>query len=466
MTAHPDAPRTDAIQQRLAHYSHTLSYDILSNQAIHSAKALIADTTGVLVGGFNCEPCVKLRDLAAASGSSDGATIIGTRRRTTLDGAAFVNASTARYLEANDVYARFKPGTSHGHPSDVIMPLLGVAEHEHASGREFLTAVVLAYEIFQRLCDACHSKGFDAATFGCIAIAAATGKLLRLSEQQIAHAISMAASTCNILKQVRANHVTVWKALASGQAGREGVHAALLAQAGLEGPNLPFVGTSGWCDHVAGLRFELTEMGGVGTGFLICESRIKTRPARALTISSILAAEKLASKAGDLGKVSRILVATYQRAKRGTGPQHWAPDNRETADHSIPYCVAAALIDGTVTAYSFDEQHLRDPQLRQLMAKVEIVEDEEFTSAYKALPQTHRSRVSVYTAGGECFEAEAGGDEDDLAANKSDAWIERKFRAMAEDALGAQRCGALLSTIWALEKCTDVGSVVAALALD
>ena len=121
---------------------------------------------------------------------------------------------------------------------------------------------------------------------------------------------------------------------------------------------------------------------------------------RALVISAVLAAEKLVAKVPDVESITRIEVATYRRARQGTGPQHWVSDCRETADHSIPYCVAAALLEGELLPRAFDEAHLRDTRLRGLMAKVEIVEDEAFTRAYEALPQAHRSRVSVFDARG------------------------------------------------------------------
>ena len=100
------------------------------------------------------------------------------------------------------------------------------------------------------------------------------------------------------------------------------------------------------------------------------------------------------------------------------------------------------------------------------MAKVELVEDEAYTTAYKALPQKHCSKVSVYDPAGQCIEAEAGGGEDDLASQKSDAWIERKFRAMAGNALGEKRSDDILSSLWALEKCRDVTGIVEALVLE
>ena len=136
--------------------------------------------------------------------------------------------------------------------------LLGVAEHTHASGRECLTAIVLAYEIYLGLCDAVRNGGFDPAGFGCIAVAAVAGRLLGLNLEQLSHAIANAAVPNVMLKQVRTDHLTPWKAHAAGYAGKAGVFAAQLARAGAVGPHLPFEGESGWCAHVAGQRFSLT----------------------------------------------------------------------------------------------------------------------------------------------------------------------------------------------------------------
>src|SRR3954464_7275873 len=118
-----DVRVVDSIQQRLTEYACQLDFDALPAETLHAAKALAIDTLGGLIDGFHFEPCRIARNLAAAQPSAEGATVIGTRLRTSMDMAAFVNATTARYLEANDVYARFKPGRVHGHPSDVILPL-------------------------------------------------------------------------------------------------------------------------------------------------------------------------------------------------------------------------------------------------------------------------------------------------------------------------------------------------------
>lgn len=456
-------PTSDPVQDQIAAFAKGVAFDDLPAEAVHAAKGLVIDTVGVFLAGFGHEPCERLRNFARDCAAVDSATLIGTRRRTTPETAALVNATTARYLEANDVFARYKPGTAHGHPSDVIMPLLAVAESTGASGAEFLNSIVLAYEIYLRICDACHSEGFDATTFGSIGIAAATSKLFGLSVGQIGHAVAMSAAAHNILKQVRADDVTIWKALAAGEAGRAGIHCAMLARAGFEGPSLPFVGSRAWRDHVAGTRFELNTFEARGIGFLICESRIKTRPARALTISAILAAEKIAGDIDDPATVSGIEIATYGRAVQGTGPEHWKPGNRATADHSVPYCVAAALLDGIVTPSSFDEAHLDDPRLRGLMAKMEVVEDDASTAAFKVLPQSHRTRVTVRFDDGRSVTGESGGDEDDLATPKSDGWIETKFRSMAGDILGEDRTAALLRLLWDLDGGAGLGDLIGAM---
>src|SRR5262249_1314655 len=130
----------DSIQKRLTDYACELDYDCLSPEAIHAAKVRVIDTLGALFGGFFAEPCRVVRSLAAQMRRRKGATVIGTRMKMTPDMAAFVNGTTARHLEANDVY--YYPGASAGHPSDCITPILAAAEHVQASGRDFIAAVV------------------------------------------------------------------------------------------------------------------------------------------------------------------------------------------------------------------------------------------------------------------------------------------------------------------------------------
>lgn len=452
--------KTDATQDRLADYACALQFGTLTPEAVHDATVRVIDTLAALAGGYDGPASEITRKMAARVSDPEGATILGTTKKTMPDLAAFANATAARYVELNDVY--HWPGSAGGHPSDVITPLLGVAEHARASGRDLITAVVLAYEIYLRLSDAIGRTAFDCANFSCLGVAAGSSKLMGLSRAQLAHSLSMAAVPGNILRQVRTGHLSMWKAVTAGHAGRAGVFAAMLARDGMDGPYLPFEGKSGWADHIAGKRFVLDALGGSGTRFKIQDTLIKPRSSCATTISSILAAEKVAPGIGKrVAEVERVTVETYERAKTGmgTGEHHWNPDSRETADHSIPYVVAAALLDGTVTPKQFDDEHLKSPALRGLLGKIEVVANDEFTRDYEKHPVVHRSRVNVVMRGGERLSGEAGGDLGDLSQHKSDAEISAKFMGTAAGFLGPQRAQALLERLWRLEAMADAGQI-------
>jgi 2-methylcitrate dehydratase len=287
------------------------------------------------------------------------------------------------------------------------------------------------------------------------------GKLLGLDAEGLAQCLSMAVVPNNALNQARTGHLSMWKAVAAGQSGRSGVFAALLAAAGMDGPHAPFEGKAGWCDHVARRRFKLETFGGHGTPFKIHDTLIKPRASCATTISSILAAEKAGAQVVATADIEKVSVEVYERAKigMGTGEHHWNPDSRETADHSIPYVVAASLIDKRHTPASFTDERLWSPELRALLPKIEVIANDEFTDAYERVPVEHRTRVTVLLKNGVRATGYAGGAEGDLSQPKSDVEIEGKFRALAARDLGAQRAEAALAALWHLDAMSDVATI-------
>ncbi len=450
---------TDGIQQRLTDYACGLNYESLPPEAVHAAKVRIIDTLGALIGGFFGESCRITRRLAAQMPNPDGATVIGTRMKTTPDMAAYTNAVAACHADVTDSY--HWPGSSHGHPSNLLTPVLAAAEHAQASGGELIASIVLAYEVYLRFSDAVHAPAFDNTNFACIGTAVAAGKLLGLAPEQLAHCVSMAVVPNIILKQAKTG---MFYTVRAGQAGRAGVFAALLARAGMEGPHLPFEGKAGWCEHVARKRFALDTWGGNGTRFKILDTQIKNRPAVGNMISSILAAEKVAPIS--IKDVKQISVEVFDYAKEEYEASGKNPQSRESAYYSIPYLVAATLLEGTVTLRTYNRAHLSDPKLRTLMEKIEVVENQEFTRAYNLQPQQHRTRVTVITSGGERLVGEAGGDEDDLSAPRSDTQIEEKFRGLTEDVLGAKQVNSILDRLWHLDEMKNVAEIPPAFALD
>ncbi len=449
----------DALQDALTAYAYGLNYDVISREAIQTAKARVVDTLGALLCGYFAEPCRIARKIASKMPLPAGATIIGTRMKTTPDIAAYVNAITARYVEMTDVY-------HWGHPSDVIMPLLAVAEYMRTSGRDFLAGIVLGYEVYQTVADVFKNKGYDNTNFCCLGTAVAAGKLLHLSPTQLAQCISIAAVSNNVLRQVRLGEQSMFKTVATGYAERAGVFAALLAGQGMEGPHLPFQGKGGWCAHVAGGNISLASLGGERGHLRILDTRIKMRSSVGTTISSVLAAEKIAPLP-NIADVHQVVVEVYKRAKEtvGTGAHVWNPQSRETADHSIPFVVAVTLIDGTVTPRSFNAAHLRDTTLRALMQKIDVVENAEFTRANERQPAEYRTRVTVTTRGGQLLIGESDGDHDAVSAVYTDEQIAAKFRGYAEELLGRKRADAILDRLWSLETSSSVADIPPAFVL-
>src|SRR5690242_20486201 len=229
----------------------------------------------------------------------------------------------------------------------------------------------------------------------------------------------------------------------------------------MRGPHMPFEGRNGWSHHVARRPVSLDTFGGPGAPFKIHDTLIKPRASCATTISSILAAEKAAARVPAIEAIEKVTVEVYERAKigMGTGEHHWNPDSRETADHSIPYVVAAALIDKRLTPASFANERLWSQELRTLLPKIEVVADPEFTEAYDRVPIEHRTRVTVGLSSGEHVTGYAGGQAGDLSQRRSDAEIEEKFRALTQDALTRQGADAALAMLWRLDAMLDVSAI-------
>lgn len=450
----------DGLQQRITQYASGFSYDMLTPEAIHAAKLRVVDSLGVLMGGFFTEGSAMARKVAATMPQRDGATIIGTRAKTTLDMAAFVNGTTARYIEMSDTY--HWPKSAGGHPSDMIMAILAVAEHVGASGKDVISNLVLAYEIYLRISNEFHHQDFDHVMFCCLGSAIAAARLFKLTPEQMSHCVSMAIVPNASLRQARMGQQTMWRAAATGQAARAGVFAATLARAGMEGPHLPFEGKAGWCDHVARKRFALETLGGGGVPFKILDTRLKFRASSGVTQAPVMAAEKLGAL-GDLKSIERIEVEVNQKAMAisGAGEENTNPGSREAADHSIPFLVASTLKDGTVTHRSFNDANLWNPSVRALMKKITVRANDDFTRAGEQAPVENCARVTVFGGNGD----KRVGEYSSAKAAKSakgdqDAMVADKFRSLCEDYLGARRVKSNLDRLSNLEAVTNVATLI------
>jgi 2-methylcitrate dehydratase len=141
----------------------------------------------------------------------------------------------------------------------------------------------------------------------------------------------------------------------------------------------------------------------------------------------------------------------------GGEPSRWSPTNRETADHSMPYVVACALLDGAVNDSSFSERRMNDEVVRALMKKIRIFEDRALTALY---PESAPSRVSIRHAGGELLTIDVRYPKGHARNPMSDAEIDEKFDYFVQPLLGYERSQRVLGTLWDFENVADISEVI------
>ena len=324
-----------------------------------------------------------------------------------------------------------------------------------------ITAAVLTYEIQCRLCDAASLRkhGVDHVTYGALSSALAATKLLGLDVSKTTHAVGI-AGVCNVaLRQTRAGEMSMWKGCAFANAARNGVFAALLAAEGLTGPAPIFEGELGLEKLIIREPIKLAPLGGGGRPFMINQTYIKFWPAEYHSQSAIDAALQLRSDVGDPSKIVSIDIHTFNAAVDiiGKDPEKWRPQTRETADHSLPYCTAAALVDGDITDAQFEHSRFTDPKLLELVAKIKLHRDAALNERY---PRGIPNRLTIKLADGRTLVKEVEFPRGHAQNPMTDAEVERKFRTAVEPRYGKAAADKILAGCWGLEKLKHAGELV------
>jgi len=445
------------LAERLAGYADRLRYSDLDAVTIEAVKSHLIDTLGCAVAAFDEKPVRICREVALAGGRG-GATVIGTGARVSPDLAAFANGGAARYYDLNDVYV----SRLTIHPSDTISACLALAETERASGRELITAIVLAYEINCRLLDAFDitTRGWDAPVFGLPAVALAAGKLMKLPPEKLIQAVNISINDHIPMIQTRVQTLSDWKGLAAAEAARNAVFAALLARGGLTGPAPIFEGRAGFFQQVSGpAEIDVGAFGRAGIAYRINACGMKPYPAVVWAQTAIDAAIAVAREAGGLDRGDAIEIAATRRGFQMTAsePEKWAPDTRETADHSMPYIAARAMFDGEITNESYSPEKLRDPRILAFMHKIAVKEDPALTALQgDAVP----TRVTAILDDGRRITRQVDDVPGFAGRPMQRGDVERKFRSNVGKRWPRERIQTLLDALWGLDQANDLVSLL------
>jgi 2-methylcitrate dehydratase len=438
--------------EHIATYAATLEFSSLPDKVVHETRRRIIDMIGCALGGYDDEPCRIARAIAARAETREGARILGTSLRTLPELATFANGVMARYLDGNDTL----PGGG-GHPSDVIAAMLAVAEARHADGKALITSIALAYEIysafFKGFC--MRDRGLDHVLYTAVASAVGAGKLLGLDSKKLGQAVALAITPNIALHATRRGDLSMWKGVAAGNAARNGVFAALLAEQGMTGPENAIEGSHGLRELVG--SFELGPLAAPNSDdFKVTQSNLKFFLSEYHSQAPITIALRL-SKDIEPDDIESVTIHTYWFAwsEIGSEPEKWHPTTRESADHSLPYIVSAVLIDRAFSDEIFAEARLSDPRIHALADKVKVIEDPEFTKRFSRAEIP--SRIEIRTRRGELKSAAVDYPRGHFRNPMTDVEVEAKFRALAGRAMPGAQVESALEVLWKIDQARDAG---------
>lgn len=451
------------LAHRLAEYAGNFASSGLPEEVVRCAKRRFLDSLACTLGAYGTRP-VEAAIALAASVAVPASGVFGTTLRTSPELAAFANGTMVRVLDYNDGYMGLEPG----HPSDNMPACLALAEAEGASGRELIEAVVLAYEVQMRLQDAAslNRRGWDHVNYINVSVAVAAARLLKLNVAQTEQAINIALGGHLALRQVRSGTLSDWKGCSAANAARNAVFSALLARHGMTGPAPIFEGSMGFFAQVSG-EFDLdtdTFANAHNGDYAILRSLTKTFPTNGELHTAVWAAIELGLQIADLDTVAAIHIETSEFNKRvlADTPEKWRPQTRETADHSLPYNVARALLDHDIGLESYTPEKIADPAAIALMDKTIVDEDDDLTRLF---PRHLANRVTIRLTSGETLVSEKITGPGSVEMPMTDSDFERKFRRMAASHIDHLAQEDVLAFVANLERQTDYASLFAGMAV-
>jgi 2-methylcitrate dehydratase len=440
----------DATTAQLVDFALRSEYEQLGEATVHECKRRLIDTFAAAMGAYDEPLSGMARAIAKRHTGVPGASVWGSELQTTPEAAAFANGVMLRFLDISDTYL----GKGGGHPSDVISAVLAVGESIAADGAAVINAIALAYDVYCSLNDAVDiaSKGWDQTLYAVLGSVLGAGKLLRLSREQMGHAVALALTPNLALRQTRHGDLSSWKGCAGANAARNAVFAATLAQQGFTGPADVFEGKGGLWNALG--RFEWPLPSAPGATRMVTQTHLKSLPICYHGQSAAWCALELRARVR-LQDICDIHVEGYRIAvaMMGGDPTRWAPANRETADHSMPYVIAIALLDGEITARSFSPGRLTDPAVAGLMRKVRVSECAELSARF---PEAAPGRVSIRMSSGEVLTQEISYPKGHVRNPMNDAEVEDKFRMLFRGHGNESQCKTILQSLWNCERAVDI----------
>ncbi len=435
--------------EQLAAFVSRMSFKDLSEMACDQLKLRVLDGLACAFGALDGEPIRLLRLQIDDFGGTDRCSLIG-GGKTAPDRAALYNTALVRYLDFNDGYlARGETC----HPSDNLGALLAATEYAHGSGQEFLTALAIAYQVQCRLSDEApvRAKGFDHITLGAYAIAAGVSKALRLDPVQIANAIAISGTAYNALRVTRTGALSHWKGLAYPNTAFGCTHAAFLAMRGVTGPLEVFEGNKGFMEAIAG-KFDIDwsreDLERVTRTIL---KRYNAEIHSQSAIEGIL--ELRIEEHFTLREVETIELDIFDVAYHiiggGEEGDKTIVRTKEEADHSLPYLLAVALLDGQVMPAQYRPERIQREDVQGLLRRVKVRPSREYSQRF---PLVMPCQITIRLLNGRAVTKEKVDYEGFYTHPMSWERVTEKFKRLSDASIDSIRQKKIIDTVSDLDK--------------
>jgi 2-methylcitrate dehydratase len=446
--------------EQLAGYALCASYESLSAEEVKNLKAHVLDSLGCAIGAIEGDPIQAVRSEQKDHGGAGPCTIIG-GGRTSPERAAFFNTALVRYLDFMDNY--MSPGET-CHPSDNFGAMLAAAEYANRSGRDFLTALAIAYHVQCRLTTVAPimDHGFDHTTQQAYSVAAGVSRLLGLNAEQTTNALGICGAGALALAVTRTGQLSQWKGLASANVALTCLHSTFLAAHGVTGPREIFEGKMGFGEALeTEFRVDWAREG-INAIMATSLKRYNAEVHSQATLEGVLELREEHQLHAD--QIEKVEIDTFKVAYQIIGGGEWGDRHRvatkEQADHSLPYLAAVALIDGEVLPPQFVPERIERADVQDLLRRVTVRPSLLCSAGYPALMSC---RIRIALKDGRHVEKTKQDYEGFFARPMPWEKVVSKFEYLAEPYAEADLRRRIVDVVWNLDV-LNIGDLTALLA--
>ena len=444
-----------AVSERLVDLAREIRFDNLPAEVIREAGRRLLDALGCMIAGADGATTQQVRKTALALAGAPESSILGTEHFTSCEKAALVNGTSLRFLDFMDGH----PGPYPCHPCFNIPPILAVAERERATGKDLVTAIVTGYEIMPRFQE--HAGAPDLGTRGlagstnlAFSIPLACAHLFKLNREETINALGISVTHGGVMDGASHGQMPTSKSLLDGIVAMNAIVAALLAQQGVTGPREVIEGTAGYVNAVAGSCNTDGLLAPIGK-HKILETYTKLYNTVKCGQTAVAAALKLVGEHRiNWRDVAAIRIGFARRDANTQARESYArPQSRDTANHSVRFCVAAALVEDQLTSEQFDPEKLCSSDILGLVDRSSVYWNEALDSHW---PKANPATITLTTTSGqelsETMVFPPGHPNNPLA----DDALEQKFRQLTGKVLDAERIERVIEITRRLDQLADV----------